>query len=142
MTWSDRIQPLLAAWDPTKVPAAAFEWGECWSFAPCYPVPNVVEELGFWVLGFGLRINAFGEDFAMVMAPDKQAFLSFELGDSPAGLRLEWMVRDLEATVAVLRERGIEPESGPTWEPDPSPMGTCDLRTPSGVLVRLWCVRG
>lgn len=127
-------------------PAHGFEleFGSCWNATLVYGASDYVAELGFWaeLLGFGL--NAVMSDYAMLMPPERDFFFSIvpasEEHPPVQGLQVEFMVKDMDATLRMLEERGMPIQRG-AWRPwgDENPMQCALLETPCGVGVKLWC---
>jgi hypothetical protein len=127
----------------TESPAYPFTWGQCWKQMIEYRVDDYAAEVGFFIDVVGLPTNAFGREFSMFTGPENEFFFSVaptpegEASTPRDGIRLAFMLGDIEGQAATLKERGVAFEQEPTPYQG-SPMLKATFRTPHGIAVDLW----
>lgn len=130
-------------WKPTMHPFA-FQWGERWQHCIEYRVDDFPAEVGFFIDVLGFPVKAFNDRYAMFTSPDEAFHLAVLPADEhapaipPEALRLQFMIRDLEDTVAELERRGVVFDLPPQPLHPGSHMHIAAFHTPHGIAVELW----
>ncbi len=120
-----------------------FEWGDCWTGCIQYTVADFSAEVGFWLDYVGLDSNALGDEFCMVMSPDKKFFFSFEPAKdgnpTPSNaIHIQFMLSNIQKAGDDLAARGIAFEKLVQPESEGSPMLVGTFRSPAGIAIDLW----
>jgi catechol 2,3-dioxygenase-like lactoylglutathione lyase family enzyme len=120
--------------------AYPFTWGDCWKGVVEFGVKDFAAELGFYLDILGMSVNATWPDHAMIMSPDGDyTFTIYRAKRTSSDLNLQFMIGNISEAVAALKRRGVVPvqDLRAEWG-EQSPMRTCRLRSPSGVVITLW----
>jgi catechol 2,3-dioxygenase-like lactoylglutathione lyase family enzyme len=136
-----------ADWDEHwKPPSNPFPltWGDSWKHCIEYRVDDFAAEVGFFIDVLGFSVNALDHSYAMFTSPQQDFFFAFvptenhEAPTSPDAFRLQFMVRDINATYQELLRRGIAFELTPQPLCPASSIQITSFRTPNGVPVEIW----
>ena len=130
-------------WEPPKHPFFV-EFGDCWKHSVQYAVDDFAAEVGFFIDGLGMTVNAFCEEYAMLTSPDRDFFFSVVPSSEehkrtdPDSITLEFTVKDICGTVKELCERTICMDQDPKPVQEGSAMYSAVFQTPNGIKVRIW----
>lgn len=132
-------------WKPPSNPFP-FTWGESWKQCIEYRVDDFAAEVGFFIDILGFSINALDSSYAMFTSPQHDFYFAIvpttadEVPTSPDAFRLQFMVRDVNATYQELLRRGIAFELIPQPLSPASSIMIATFRTPNGIPVEIWGV--
>ena len=132
-------------WKPPSNPFP-FTWGESWKQCIEYRVDDFAAEVGFFIDVLGFPINALDHSYAMFTSPQHEFFFAIvptsddETPTSPDALRLQFMVRDVNATYQELLNRGIAFELTPQPLCQNSSITITSFRTPNGIPIEIWAI--
>lgn len=121
-----------------------FTWEGGWRHCIQYTVDDFAAEIGFFIDVLGFPVSAFSPSYAQFTSPDQAFFFGVaatqEGGQSTPidSLRMQFMVKDLTATIEELERRGIGFERKP--EPGEAYPTIALLRSPHGIRIELWGV--
>lgn len=121
-----------------------FRWGEHWKQCIEYRVDDYAAEVGFFIDILGLPVNAFDERYAQFTGPGGEFYFAVvpvnegETSTPVEALRMQFMVADLQKTVAELEARGVVMEIKPQPCAPDSALHIASFRTPHGIAVDLW----
>jgi catechol 2,3-dioxygenase-like lactoylglutathione lyase family enzyme len=130
-------------WKPPSNPFP-FTWGESWKHCIEYRVDDFAAEVGFFIDVLGFSVNALDHSYAMFTSPQQDFFFAFvptqanEAPTSADAFRLQFMVKDVNATYRELRRRSIAFELAPQPLCPASSFQIASFRTPNGIPVEIW----
>jgi catechol 2,3-dioxygenase-like lactoylglutathione lyase family enzyme len=130
-------------WKPPSNPFP-FTWGESWKHCIEYRVDDFAAEVGFFIDILGFSINALDSSYAMFTSPQHDFYFAIvptttdEVPASPDAFRLQFMVRDVNATYQELLRRGIAFELTPQPLCPASSIMIATFRTPNAIPVEIW----
>jgi catechol 2,3-dioxygenase-like lactoylglutathione lyase family enzyme len=130
-------------WKPPSNPFP-FTWGDSWKQCVEYRVDDFAAEVGFFIDVLGFHINALDRSYAMFTSPQYDFFFAIvptsddETPTSLDAFRLQFMVRDVNATYQELLHRGIAFELTPQPLCQNSSITITSFRTPNGISIEIW----
>ncbi len=133
-------------WDKWAKPENdfAFDFADCWNQCIEYKVADFQSEVGFFIDTLGCDCNSISENYAMFMGPKKEFFFAVrtakenETTTPRDAITLEFMVKDINATMEKLRARGIQAEEEVQADEPGSPMFIASFRSPNEIKIKLW----
>ncbi|HOO97473.1 MAG TPA: VOC family protein [Caldisericia bacterium] len=121
-----------------------FNLGPCWKQCVEYYVDDFEAEVGFFVDMMGLFTNAFDDNYAMLMSPEKEFYFSFWKADKdkkatpPGAIKLCFLDSKIKNLKETLEGRGVPFTNNIEPLSEGSPMYRGECVSPNGTIVEIW----